>query len=184
MVREQWRIYRHALWELRLHEPGRGALYALAGAAGMAAVTAVPPAVVAIGVFAAHGEAAQLAVGLASLLTVPLVGAGWKRRMWARPIDSRLRAWQEWDPSVQVSVNVAEADTWAVSVTLMRVGFVVIWNRTRGDVGAMPLNQTIGVARSRMLPPTDYDAQQALVIGVLEEAGIAGNVGGVAVPVR
>jgi hypothetical protein len=182
-LKKIWQEYRQAVWQLRLYEPRAGAIYAAAGTVTTVVAVAVPPGVVAVGAFVAHGAAAQFGVGLASLATVPIAGLALKRRAWLRPVVARLARWTAVDPRApQVSVNVADEDQWATVVAFQRAGLVPARIIRRGDLLAKPLNVNIHAARSLMLSAVDYDTQQAQIVEMLEGLGVAANVGGIVVP--
>ncbi len=101
--------YREARALLGQYERASSWLRAAAGGVLFIVTAALPPGLLALGVFVVHGDLASYAVGLASLCTAWLPGWAWKRRLWEGYVRRRL-AWRTaFDPRVAtVSVRLAD----------------------------------------------------------------------------
>jgi hypothetical protein len=170
---------RHLLGQ---YEGWRARARTIGGLALFAPFGATPPALLALSVWVAHGGIVSYGVGLLSLLTTSLPGWAYRRRLWERPVRSRLARRTAYDPRVaQVSVNVAGADLEAAGAVIRRAGLIVVHARSRGDFDAFPLNANISVARPISLPRVDDYAARDAMCELFRATKIPVNVGGVEV---
>jgi hypothetical protein len=170
---------------LRQYEGWRARARAIAGMVVFAPFVATPPALLALSVWVAHGGIEAFGVGLVSLATTSLPGWAHGRRLWERPVRSRLASRTAYEPRVaQVLVNVADEDLEAARLVIRRAGLIDVYSRTRGDVDALPLNVTIAVARPSSLPRIDDYAARDAVCEIFRATKIPANVGEVEINTR
>ena len=151
-------------------------LRAAAGGALFLTAAAIPPGLLAVGVFVVHGDLASYAVGLASLSTTWLPAWAWKQPVWERFVRRRL-AWRaEYDARVAtVSVRLADRDCAEAMSAIRHAGLTYQYVRISSPDGH---SVTIAVAQWAFDTRQDDAAFLAHVCEVFRTAGISANVSG------
>lgn len=171
--------YREARAVLGQYERASSWLRATAGGVLFLIAVAVPPSLLALGVFAVHGDLAAYAVGLASLCTAWLPGWAWKQRLWGRPVRRRLVWRTAFDPRVAtVSARLAHGDSAKALKALRHAGMTYQYVRISA---ADRRSVTIAVAQWAFGTRRDDFAFRDQVCEVFRAARISANVGGIEV---
>jgi len=172
--------YGEAKYELNQYEGRSARLTVAAGWARCVPFVVVPPAVLAVSVFAAPGGVAAYAIGLVSLCTAWLPGWAYRRRLWERPVLKRVVWRLSYDPRVPtVSVIVQENDEKTAWRAIHKAGLIELHTTRRAHIGSDPRTSQIAIAQWAARPQLDDYAFRDVVCEMLRAAGIWANVGGV-----
>lgn len=171
--------YRDALAMLDQYEGVAARLRAFVGGALFVMAVALPPGLLALGVFVVHGHLASYAVGISSLCAGWLPAWAWKHRLWERFVRRRL-AWRAaFDPRVAtVSVRLADRDSSDALWAIRHAGLTYQYTRMSAADGH---SVTIGVAQWAFAVRRDDSAFRDHVCEVFRAARISANVGGIEV---
>ena len=174
--------YREARAMLGQYERVSSWLRAAAGGVLSLTAVAIPPGLLAIGVFVVRGDLATYAVGLASLCTTWLPAWAWKQRLWERFVRRRL-AWRAvYDARVAtVSVRLANRDCAKALTAIRHAGLTYQYIRTSSPDGHWV---TIAVAQWAFGPGRDDVAFLDHVCEVFRATGISANVSGTEVKTK
>jgi hypothetical protein len=168
--------YREARAALGEYEPASSRLRAIAGGVLLVMAAAVPPGLLALGVFVVRGDLASYAVGLASLCTAWLPAWAWKQRVWERLVRRRLAWRSEYDPRVAtVSVRLADRDCAEALSAIRHAGLTYQYIRISSPDGH---SVTIAVAQWAFGARQDDVVFRDHVCEVFRAAGISANVSG------
>lgn len=183
-LREQWTSYRNSLWLLAQYERWGANLRAAVGALTLLMIPVVPLAILYASVYLVDTRGAQLALGALLIAATTTSGWLWKRRLWERPVISRLTEWQSYDPEMsEVGVALADADARWASIMLMRAHLYPVVSRSSNRIPDAPdLDYYLGVALPSILPRVEFDEVAERTRDALRQAGIRARVVGVDVP--
>lgn len=168
-----------ALFELKQYEGRRAYLPYASGLLVSGAAFLVPPAVLAVAVFAVEGKLATYALGLASLATGGLPAWAVKSRLWARRTMRRWQLRTEYDASVaRVTVNIVERDAARTGEIVRGAGLVIEYARSSYG-GDDPRNFHLAIAQWARSPQLDDVAFRDRLVGLFSQAEIWANVAGI-----
>ncbi len=108
----------------------------------------------------------------------------WKRRLWERPVISRLSEWQSRNLEMsEVGVTPADADVRRASIALMRAHLYPVFSRSSNRIPDAPeLDYYLGVALPLILPQVEFEEVVERTRDALRPAGIRARVVGLDVP--
>jgi hypothetical protein len=168
--------YREARAELGQYERASSRLRAAGGGVLFLMAVAIPPGLLALGVFVVRGELASYAVGLASLCTTWLPAWAWKRRLWERFVRRRLEWRTEYDARVAtVSVRLGATDLSRALSAIRHAELTYQYIRPSSPDGR---SITIAVAQWAFTARRADVAFLEHVCEVFRTAGISANVSG------
>ncbi len=171
--------YRDARAVLGQYERASSWLRATAGGALFLIAVAVPPSLLALGVFVVRGDLAAYAVGLASLCTAWLPAWAWKQRLCERFVRRRLVWRTAFDPRVAtVSARLTDRDSAEALRVVRHAGLTYQYVRISAPDRR---SLTIAVAQWAFGAWRDDFAFRDQVCEVFRAAGISANVGGIEV---
>lgn len=176
--------YRDSLWQLAQFERGIAYLRAGVGALIFLLVLAVPLAVLYGSVYMAETREAQLALDALLILTTTAAGRVWKRRLWERPVSSRLTRWQAYDPEIaEVGVAIAGTDIQRACVALMHAHLYPKFSRRSNSIPDAPtLDNYLAVVLPSTVPQVEFEQVAEMTRDSLRRAGIRARVVGIDVP--
>jgi hypothetical protein len=171
--------YREALAVLGQYERVSSRLLATAGGVLFLMAAAIPPGVLAVGVFVVRGDLASYAVGLLSICTAWLPRWAWQQRLWERFVRRRLARRTAFDPRVAtVSVRLADRDSAEALRAIRHAGLTYQHTRISAPDGH---SVTVAVAQWAFGARRDDLVFRDLVCEVFRAADISANVGGIEV---
>jgi hypothetical protein len=182
-LREQWASYRNSLWLLAQYERWGANMRAAVGALTLLTIPAVPLAILYASVYVVDTRGAQLVLGALLIAATSTSGWLWKRRLWERPVISRLSEWQSHSPEMsEVGVALADADVRQASIVLMRAHLYPLYSRSNRIPDAPELDCYLAVALPLILPQVEFEEVSQRTRDALRQAGIRARVVGVDVP--
>jgi hypothetical protein len=154
------------------------------GALTLLTIPAVPLAILYASVYVVDTRGAQLVLGALLIAATSTSGWLWKRRLWERPVISRLSEWQSRDPEMsEVGIALADADVRRASIALMRAHLYPVFSRSSNRIPDAPeLDYYLGVALPLILPQVEFEEVAERTRDALRQAGIRARVVGVDVP--